>query len=329
MKRSKHGVLTISLDFELYWGLINVKTPQEYKSNLQGTKKAIEKTLELFEKYQIHATWAVVGFIFAKDKAELALLSPNNKPSYTNENLNPYYYIENNDYIDDDFHFAPQLIDNINRYDHQEIGTHTFSHYYCLENGQTTEEFTADLSAAINIAKKKGISIESLVFPRNQWNDEYFAVLNEQGIVSYRGNEQSWLYKAVDETGESKARRALRLIDSYINLSGSNSYDLNSINSQAPYNIPSSRFFRPVSKKLSAFEGLRKKRIINDLIYAAKHNEVFHLWWHPHNFGADVEGNIQFLEDILIVYAEMKEKYGMESLNMSEISQLITDNKKS
>jgi peptidoglycan/xylan/chitin deacetylase (PgdA/CDA1 family) len=327
MKRAKHGILTISLDFELYWGLVNVKSLQEYQSNLQGTHEAIEKTLELFERYEIHATWAIVGFIFAKNKAELTAISPENKPNYLDENLNPYNYIKDNNSIDDDYHFAPHLVDKINKYSNQEIGTHTFSHYYCLENGQNIQEFKEDISAAINIAKTKDIAIESLVFPRNQWNDEYFSVLTAQGITSYRGNEQSWLYKAVNETGESKARRALRLMDSYINLSGSNSYTVDSISGLSPYNIPSSRFLRPVSRKLSVLEGLRKKRIINDLVYAAKNNEIFHLWWHPHNFGDDVEGNIKFLEDILNVYKEMNEKYVMKSLNMIDIIELVSNKK--
>ena len=329
MKSTKYGVLTISLDFELYWGLVNVKTLKEYKDNLKKTPAAIERTLNLFNQYEIHATWAVVGFIFAKDKAELVDFSPSSKPNYSNKNLSPYCHMENNNFIDNEFHFAPQIIDQISRCKHQEIGTHTFSHYYCLENGQSLGEFSEDLSAAINIAKNKNISIKSLVFPRNQWNDEYCSILSEQGITSYRGNEKSWLYKATNETGESKIRRALRLADSYINLSGSNSYTLASINSRAPFNIPSSRFLRPVSKKLSIFESLRKRRIIKDLIYAAKNNEVFHLWWHPHNFGNDVEKNISFLEDILIVYAKMQKKYGMKSLNMEEISQLTTDLNKS
>ena len=318
-----NGVFTVSLDFELYWGLRDKRAISEYEDHLNGVKTAIERTLELFDKYEIHATWATVGFLFAKNIEELKALSPTKKPNYHRANLSPYVYIENSEMLEARYHFAPELIDRICKYSNQEIGTHSFSHYYCLEKGQTKEEFGNDLAAAMNVAKEKGVSIESLVFPRNQWNDKYLSVLNECGIKSFRGNEKGWLYKAVNGIEENLVRRALRLLDAYINLSGSNSYSIKSISATKPYNIPSSRFLRPKSKRLSVFEGLRKRRIISSLEQAAKNNEIFHLWWHPHNFGADVDGNIEFLEDILLSFRDMNNLYGMKSLNMREVSGLI------
>ncbi len=321
----KNGILTVSLDFELYWGLRDKKTIAEYEENLNGVKRSIERMLDVFHKYDIHATWATVGFLFAKDIEELKALSPVKKPIYLNNNLNPYAYIENNKVLDARYHFTPELIEKISKYRNQEIATHTFSHYYCLEDGQTQSEFNSDIESAIKIAKTKGLSIESLIFPRNQWNDSYLPDLCKHGINSYRGNEKSWLYKAVDETQENLVRRALRLLDAYINLSGANSYSIDSINNIKPYNIPSSRFLRPVSKKLAVFEGLRKRRIVNAIKKAARNNEIFHLWWHPHNFGGSIDENIEFLESILFAYSEMNKTYGMKSLNMKEISKLIAE----
>ena len=60
----KSGIFTVSLDFELYWGLRDTTTINEYEANLKGVKIAIERILELFDKYDIHATWATVGFLF-------------------------------------------------------------------------------------------------------------------------------------------------------------------------------------------------------------------------------------------------------------------------
>ena len=324
----ENGILTISLDFELYWGLRDKRTVQEYEENLKGVKKAIEKMLELFDKYDIHATWATVGFLFAQDIEELKILSPDQKPNYSNTSLNPYKYISGSDAKESYCHFTPKLIEEISNHKNQEIGTHTFSHYYCLEKGQTKDTFRSDIEAAVEIAKKNSVDLKSLVFPRNQWNDEYLSVLGEYGITSYRGNEKGWLYKATNESGEKLARRALRLLDSYINLTGANSYHLKTINAEKPFNIPSSRFLRPVSKSLFMFENLRKQRIIRSLKRAAKKQEVFHLWWHPHNFGVNTDENIEFLEEILSSFRDMKTQYGMRSLNMSEISDLISKEKK-
>ncbi|MCK5831968.1 MAG: polysaccharide deacetylase family protein [Methylococcales bacterium] len=320
----KNGILTVSLDFELYWGLRDKRTISEYEANLKGVEKAIGRMLELFDKYEIHATWATVGFLFTQDIEELKALSPKQKPNYHNHNLSPYDYISDSDALESYCHFSPELIDKIRTHKNQEIGTHTFSHYYCLEKGQTSEQFGSDIEAAIEIAKKKDITIKSLVFPRNQWNNEYLSVLVGHGITSYRGNERGWLYKATNESDEKLIRRASRLMDSYFNITGANSYSLKSIGTEKPFNIPSSRFLRPISKRLSLFENLRKQRIIKSLKRAAKNQEVFHLWWHPHNFGVNTDDNIEFLDAILSSFRDMKTQYGMESLNMGEISNLIS-----
>ena len=320
----KSGIFTVSLDFELYWGLRDHTTINEYETNLKGVKIAIERILELFDKYDIHTTWATVGFLFASDIEELKVLSPEQKPSYHNTKLNPYKYISDTDDLLQYCHFAPEIIKNICSHKNQEIGTHTFSHYYCLEKGQTAEEFSSDIKTAIKTSRKNDIIIKSLVFPRNQWNNEYLSILDEYGITSYRGNEKGWLYKATNKPDEKLIRRALRLIDSYINISGSNNYFLESINTEKPYNIPSSSFLRPVSKRFSIFENIRKKRIIKSLKQAAKNQQVFHLWWHPHNFGANIDDNIEFLDAILSSFRDLKMQYGMRSLNMGEISNIIS-----
>ena len=321
----ENGIFTISLDFELYWGVRDKKAINDYESNLNGVKKAVKGMLELFERYDIHATWSAVGFLFADSVEELKVHSPRKKPSYSNVNLNPYIYINNHDNLYYDYHFAPRLIERILKYKGQEVGTHTFSHYYCLEEGQTIEQFDSDIASAVKIAKEKNITIKSLVFPRNQWNGEYLSVLFRHGINSYRGNEKGWMHEA-DGGGDRLYKRGVRLLDAYFNLSGSNTYNIKSISKEKPYNIPSSRFLRPVSNRLSILEWFRKQRILRAIKKAAINKEIFHLWWHPHNFGINIKKNLDFLEDVLIYFNKMKIEHGMKSLNMEEISIKITNN---
>ena len=52
--------------------------------------------------------------------------------------------------------------------------------------------------------------------------------------------------------------------------------------------------------------------------HAAKHQELYHLWWHPHNFGADMEENLAFLEEVLRHYQYCHQQYGMCSMTMNE-----------
>ncbi|TDL76470.1 polysaccharide deacetylase family protein [Peribacillus frigoritolerans] len=320
---SEKGKLVISLDFELYWGVRDKKSLLSYKENLLGVRTAIPAILELFDKYEIHATWSTVGFLFFNSRDELIENCPEQKPEYLNSHLSPYKHIYNiglNE-EEDPYHFAPSLIQKIISYPYQRIGTHTFSHYYSLEQGQQFNSFKEDIIAAIKVGEKYGLKIESLVFPRNQCEENYLSACKELGITSYRGNERSWLYKATDEKGQHGLKRIARLADAYINTSGHNCYSIKEIkNSNLPLNIPSSRFLRPYSKTLKYLEPLRLKRIISDLDYAAKKKLVYHLWWHPHNFGINLNENLSFLESILKHFSFLRQNFDMESLNMEEFS---------
>lgn len=315
----EYGLLTLSLDFELYWGVRDKRSIEQYKQNLQGTKQAIADMLHVFSENEIHATWATVGFLFFKNTDDLKSNYPAIFPTYKNEKYSPYRYIDRSDNLEAKYHFASELIELIKQYDGQEIGTHTFSHYYCLEDGQSLAEFVEDISSAIKIAKKEKISVKSIVFPRNQWNPEYLPALAGLNIQCYRGTESSWLYDASDEVDQGKIRRAIRLIDAYLNLSGHHTYELQHCITEKPFNFPSSRFLRPYSSKFSILDGLRLKRITRAMDDAAINHRIFHLWWHPHNFGINTKENINFLIKIINHYKALKCTYGMRSLNMGEL----------
>jgi peptidoglycan/xylan/chitin deacetylase (PgdA/CDA1 family) len=327
MSKLKHnGALIISLDFELYWGVHDVITIDDYRANLLGVRTVVPALLKLFDEYRIHATWAIVGFLFCETRDELIRALPERKPHYIDPRLSPYPHIKHigrNEH-EDPFHYAPSLIKLIAASPHQEIGSHTFSHYYCLEKGQDKEAFRADLEAAKKITSRYRTSLESLVFPRNQFNKEYLSVCKDVGITAYRGNERSWMYRAKSKEDESWFRRGVRLADAYIDISGHNCFSPEDLRLELPLNIPSSRFLRPYSKRLRILEPLRLRRILSDLTYAAKNGLFYHLWWHPHNFGADTEENLSFLKKILNHCANMKETYGMESLSMSELARRLT-----
>ena len=315
----KHGVFTISLDFELFWGVRDKRTTQQYKINLEGVRIAIPAILELFQEFGIHATWATVGFLFFKDFEDLETNIPPILPTYQNSVLSPYEYLRTCLKIEPSYHFAPDLLGLIAKYAGQEIGTHTFSHYYCLENGQTLEQFQCDLQSAAQIFKKNGLAMKCLVFPRNQWNAEYLQTLSKYGITCYRGNEKHWIYNASDNKNQGKLQRAFRLLDAYFNISGHNTYDLTECLSIEPFNLPSSRFLRPFSRRFARLEPIRINRIIGQMNFAAIHNRLFHLWWHPHNFGANTKDNINNLRKILNHFDTLRKMYGFTSLNMGEL----------
>ena len=52
----------------------------------------------------------------------------------------------------------------------------------------------------------------------------------------------------------------------------------------------------------------------------AKNDEIYHLWWHPHNFGSYQENNFNFLKKILQHYQMLNSKYGFSSATMKGIA---------
>jgi len=324
-----NGKFIISLDFEIYWGVRDAVSLEDYKDNLLGVQKVIPLLLNLFQQYEIQATFATVGFLFFETKEELLKSVPVRKPEYQNAKLSPYVghfnSVGENETVDS-FHFANNLIKQIVEKG-QEIGSHSFSHYYCLEKGQTTEEFKEDLIAAKKIASKNGIELKSLVFPRNQYNNDYINICQEMGFTSFRGNENSWLFSSENFGNNVFWRRPFRLLDSYWNLSGHNCYSFEEMKNSWPVNIPSSRFLRPSSKKFNGLEKLRLRRIEESMSFAAKKGMVYHLWWHPHNFGINMSSNISFLEKILLHFKKLNDEWNFQSVSMGQLSKELSNEK--
>jgi peptidoglycan/xylan/chitin deacetylase (PgdA/CDA1 family) len=316
------GVFTVSLDFELYWGLRDHVSLDGYRRNLLGARTAVQRLLDLFREYEIHATWAVVGFLLFERREELLQALPSQLPRYKNETLSPYNHIAKvgTREADDPLHFAPSLVRAIAATPHQEIGTHTFSHYYCLEEGQDVESFKADLQAAIAASERFGVRPRSLVFPRNQFSPEYLAACRSLGIEACRTNQGFWAYYAVPQRGNNLIRRTLRFLDSYFSVAPHTVYSPKEIGSDFPRLIPASRFLRPYSHRLRALEPLRFRRIAAELSEAAMTKKIYHLWWHPHNFGVHAEENFAFLRRILEHYRGLSDRHEMVTLNMGEIA---------
>lgn len=314
------GVFVISLDFEIHWGVSDHHTIESYNENLRNVPAIVKRSLQIFREKGIHATWATVGMLFCKSKEELfAYVKPENRPDYARKEVSNYIVAEQagNNEQDDPYHYAPSLIKEIIRTPGQELATHTFSHYYCLEPGQTPEAFFHDLGAAIAVAKKENIELHTIVFPANQFKKDHLTMCERQGIKCYRGNYPSWMYQLKAKAEEGLWKRFCRLLDTYLPVNGSRYVE--PVRDGGLLNIPSSCFLRPYSKKLSFLEGLRVLRIKREMTGAAKRKKIYHLWWHPHNFGQNMEKNFSILIKVLEHYKKLEQRYNMQSLTMDEV----------
>lgn len=320
------GTLVISLDYELMWGMIDVAAKDGYGlTNVKQVPVVVKKMINLFEKYDVHATFATVGMIMYSNKKELLNDIPQKHPSYQQSVMSPYEhnYIQQITTEEECLFFQPEVIKEICSRKGLELGTHTYCHYYCWAEGQTAEQFDADIKKAVEVAKRNGIDIKSIVFPRNQVANEHLKICAQNGITSYRGNALKYFDEPQNKI-EAIKNRICRLLDAYINVGGMTSIPYNKIeHKEGMLNVCASRMLRPYSPKLSLLESLRLRRIKKEMTYAAKEGEMYHLWWHPHNFGANMEKNLQFLEKVLQTYKECHEQYGMQSRTMNEVCNLL------
>jgi peptidoglycan/xylan/chitin deacetylase (PgdA/CDA1 family) len=317
------GALVISLDFELHWGVRDrVLLDDAERARLLQARDGIPRILDLFEEYSVHATWAVVGLLFARSSEEAEAFRPHKEPHYRDTRLNPYREKIGKGEEDDPFHFAPSLIDRIAKRRGQEIASHSFSHYYCLEPGQTEEEFEADLKSAITIAANAGYTLRSYVFPRNQVNPPYLAALRRSGIHAYRGNEPIEVRKAGSFAEQRRPdKRIARLLDTYADIYGP--LTVARTTSSELLSVPASRYFRAYRPAFGLLEPCLLQRISNAMRYAAEHAEVFHLWWHPEDFAAHFDRNLRVLHSVLDQFVEFRKRYGMVSMSMADLAQQV------
>lgn len=314
----------ISMDFELMWGMRDKRTIRSYGDHILGERQAIPAILGLFKRYGVKATWAAVGMSMFERRSDLLDHLPEVRPTYERTQLNPYLAMKEVgiDEKHDPYHFGLSLVRQIMDCEGMELGSHTFSHYYCLEKGQDSSQFKADLEACLEVSNRFSIRPTSFVFPRNQYNFEYLSICSDLGFNVFRGNESSWMYEESTEEDQSSTRRVARLADHYINLTGDHGFVPRRFLDSDMINCPSSRFLRPFSRKLSELEGIRVRRIQGAMEAAARKGECFHLWWHPHNFGTNLKENLTILEELLRFHAVLRDRYGVVPMTMGEAGQL-------
>lgn len=290
----RQGVLVISLDLEMLWGDARWQRNGYGETHVSHVREVVRRLQETFHEYQVKATVVVVG--------ELMLPATG----------------------DNDSEHALDIIERLKTDPNIEIGTHTFSHYCLLEDEHGEQGFEADLQKAIDVAKANGITVRSIAFPRNEITEEALRTCYRMGITAYRGNAVRF-FKQTKNPVVNTLQRACRLLDSYLNVGGYTSYPWPESTLSQPLNIAASRFLRPYDKHLAWLDGLRLRRIRKEMEHAAQTGGMYHLWWHPHNMGANADESFAFLRKVLDVYKDCHERYGMQSMAMGEVERKLTE----
>lgn len=322
MTADRPGAFVVSLDFELHWGMRDhTEGHGAAAADLVTSRDHVRRLADLFAERGVRATWATVGLLFASSRSEIEPFLPTVRPRYARSELDPYAESFGDDEATDPLHYAGSLVRYLAGVAGQEIASHTFSHYYCLEPGQDEGALRADLAAARAIAGSLGIALRSLVLPRNQWNPAYAEAVRDSGFTCYRGPQPSWGYRARAAGATGLARRGARLLDTYGGFSPPPTTaweDL--VGRDGLCNIPASAFLRPYSARRRRLEPRRRARLLAGLRRAARTGRLFHLWWHPHNFAAHPGESFDLLRVLLDEADRLSRSDGLQSLSMGDVA---------
>ncbi|WP_254861441.1 polysaccharide deacetylase family protein [Halovivax gelatinilyticus] len=312
------GTVIISLDSELAWGFHDQKDlPQQ---RIDNARDAWSRIVDLFESYDIPATWAVVGHLFLDecDGEHLDHPTPDGwfdrDPSGT-INDNPDW-------------FGTDLVAKLLESDvEHEIGSHSFSHVEFGSERTTREIAAGELSASRDAMARWDCRPSSFVYPRN--NVGYVDMLQEFGFFCYRGtqppNSEGGLLPL-------PLQRLLRLgfgrtappivtpkvtADGVVNIPAS-FYLYTFENEQGAV---SKRVIQALSQLAFRFlpynPHLRQVRLGLEEV-ASKPNSVFHIWLHPNNVISDEDANR--LETVLEQIDMYREERDVAVKTMGEIA---------
>lgn len=305
---NSNGFFLISLDFESMWGSIGSKDYNGFVERTKYEREIIAGILERFKKHQIHSTWGIVGAMACHSKEEAIKLNPNNI-HYPEWNVDTHQIIDNatSEY------FLSDLVLNVSTLPYTEIASHTFTHVYFKNPCVTEEDATKELELSKKVLSNYG-DVNTVIFPRNQIDDCKIRLLNECGYNIYRGTI----------TRLFRNNKYFEFLNCYLPISKKTSYPISTIKAiEGVYNIPASMFLRFYNKKLKVFEKLKLNRIKREMKRSAEKHLVFHLWFHPHNLGTNLEKNFAILDNLLNYFDFLKSKYDYKSVNINELKTLL------
>jgi len=190
-------VFLISLDTEMLWGPAGGQEGLEQfnliKRNENKMRNAISTLLDLFEKYNVSATWAVVGHLFLDHCDEETCLTKINMSKYGYKKSwyrDPYSNIEK-----DPLYYGKDIIEKIiNNPINHELGYHSFSHV-CFTN-IPREMAEGEIKESKKIEKEWNIKFTSFVFPINEI--AYVDILKDNGFKIYRGKTPNLITNSHD-----------------------------------------------------------------------------------------------------------------------------------
>ena len=302
------GSVVLSLDAELAWGFHDA---DEMPADRVATaRESWLRLLDVLDEFRFPATWAVVGHLMLDscDGDHDDHAAPDgwfDRDPGTRERRDERWY-------------GSKLVDAIEDADvDHEIGSHTFSH---VEMGHTTREVaSAEMREAVEVAEDRGLSVDSVVFPRNYVGHR--DVLAAYGVTCYRGNKPArWYDGGLTGSAAKLLGWPTKAVSPTLVTPEEDEYGL--------INVPASLY-------LFGFEGAARtavERMAGDPIVsmakrgidrAATEDGVFHMWLHPNNLTE--ERDFERLRAVLEHAATVRDETGLEIRTMRDVASDLKD----
>jgi len=315
------GVFTISIDVELEWAMHDKPTQLSSHCAIKLEREIVQRILRLFSKYDIRATWAVVGNLLSTESnwgGEKA--NPQNSRSITGDIKRECFFQHAENY-DEPLRYGRDIIEWIkNASPRQEIGSHSFCHISYNEARTNRDAVRADIASAKKVHKALDLPFEVFIFPYNMVG--YRDLLSKAGVSVYRGVSRRWYYSIPC----CSLQRLLNLLYFIIAVTPPTVTPI--VDETGMVNIPDSMLFsaRGGCRSLVSSKSLIKRGLAG-LNRAVERGEIFHLWFHPSNFVYKTDEQFYVLEAILKDAQRLKESGQLEILTMGDIGNRITKNR--
>lgn len=307
------GTFLLSIDTELAWGGIHDGSFRRRQQMFERTRRTIAGLIQIMERYEIRATWAIVGHLF------LESCKPSNGVKHP-EIVRPSYPWRSGDWFEDDpcgdvgtdqYWYGPDIVESILKCRvPQEIGSHGFSHVIVGDPGCSRECFDSELKACVEVARAWGITLRSFVYPRNSIG--HLDVLAANGFTAYRGLSSAWHQRL-----PGPARRVGRGADyllpvPVVTAQPRRAGDL--------WDLPATCFYLHRDGWARGIPvALRVYRSVLGVRRAAREKSLYHLWFHPFNLASDPDGLLGGLEAIFKEVARLRELGVIENLAMMDM----------
>ncbi|WP_132059363.1 polysaccharide deacetylase family protein [Halorussus amylolyticus] len=302
------GSVVLSLDAELAWGFHDhADLPDE---RVSSARESWLRLLELFDEFDVPATWAVVGHLMLDDCDGDHRDHPTEDGWFDRD---PGTWERR-----DEEWYGSKLVDAIEGADaDHEVGSHTFSH---VEFGHTTREIAAaEMREAVEIAEDRGLTVDSVVFPRNYVGHR--DVLAAYGVKSYRGVQpRRWYDRGLLGSAAKLLGWPTGLVSPTLVTPEVDEYGL--------VNIPASLYlFCFEGRARSLVEGVTGDPVVTmakrGIDRAASEEGVFHMWLHPNNLTDDRD--FDRMRAILSHLAEVRDRTPLKVQTMGEIAADLKD----